>query len=139
MMPDDVSNLFDTFKDIDKKRPKKVFKIDWENNRLLNQRIDGKAAVEQAVQVYTAIEYRDFVVMPDWFGIALKDIYGMPRPFVKANLERLIKAALSVDERIERVYDFTMEDIDYGVKVEFTVDCVEGTFSSQLMVDLGGS
>ena len=78
----------------------RVFKIDWENNRLTSQHIDGKEAINQAVRVITAVELQDWGIFPDWFGIEMKKMYGMPRPFVKANLERLIKEAVNTDDRI---------------------------------------
>lgn len=112
--------------------PSKTFKIDWENNRLLSKRIDREEALEQAVQVITAIEYQDFEVMPDWFGIEMKEMYGKPRRFVKANLERIIKEACSTDLRIKRLSDFWMEDLKEAVVVHFTIECEEGAFNTQV-------
>lgn len=132
MIPTYENTLIESFNKPESERARKVYKIDWDNNRLLSRRIDGKEAVEQAVQVYTAVEYQDFQIMPDNFGIEMKDMYGMPRNFVKANLERKIKEALSIDSRIERAYNFVMTDLENAVLVEFVVDCVEGTFKTEV-------
>lgn len=113
----------------------RVFKIDWENNRLTSQHIDGKEAINQAIQVITATELRDWGIFPDWFGIEMKKMYGMPRPFVKANLERLIKEACSTDTRIESMYNFSIEDIDKAVVVRFTVKCKEGIFLTEVTIN----
>ena len=113
----------------------RVFAIDWENNRLTSQHIDGKEAINQAIQVITATELSDWGIFPDWFGIEMKKMSGMPRPFVKANLERLIKEACSTDTRIESMYNFSIEDIDKAVVVRFTVKCKEGIFLTEVTIN----
>lgn len=113
----------------------RVFKIDWDHNRLSSQHLEGKEAINQAVQVISSVEWGDWGIFPEWFGIEMKNMYGMPRPFVKANLERLIKEACNTDDRILDLTDFTIEDIDKAVVVTFTVKCVEGSFETEVKID----
>lgn len=113
----------------------RVFKIDWENNRLTSQHIDSKEAINQAVGVISTVELQDWDIFPAWFGIEMKKMYGMPREFVKANLERLIKEACQTDDRIIDMRDFVMEDIEHAVIVRFTVECTEGAFQTEVKVD----
>lgn len=113
----------------------RVFKIDWENNRLTSQHIEGKEAINQAVQVISAVEWGDWGIFPDWFGLEMKNMYGMPRDFVKANLERLIKEACDTDDRIIELTDFKIEDLDKAVEVTFTVICKEGAFETEVTID----
>lgn len=113
----------------------RVFKIDWDENRLTSQHIDGKEAINQAVRVITATELGSWGIFPEWFGLEMRDMYGMPRPFVKANLERLIKEACNTDERIISIQDFSMEDIEKAVVVRMTVECKEGTVPVELEIN----
>lgn len=113
----------------------RVFEIDWENNRLTSHHIDGKEAMNQAIRVITAVEWKDWGIFPEWFGLEMKKMYGMPRPFVKANLERLIKEACETDDRIISLSNFTMQDIEKAVVVRFTVECTKGTFPVEVEIE----
>lgn len=113
----------------------RVFKIDWERNRLTSQHIDGEEAITQTVRVISSVELGDYGIFPDWFGIEMKNMYGMPRPFVKANLERLLKEACNTDERIISIKDFNMEDIEKAVVVRLTVVFKEGEAPVELVID----
>lgn len=118
-----------------KPRTSRTFKIDWENKRLLSKTIDGVDAVGQGTQVRLAVEWLDYQMMPDTFGIALKQLYNdrgdpMPRDYVLANLQRLIGECLSPDLRIHKILDFQMEERKNSVICTMTVDCEEGIFET---------
>lgn len=117
-------------------QPSKTFKIDWEHKRLLSEKIDGTEAVGQAITVITAIEYQDWPILPDWFGTEMKFIYGMERAFAKANLERLIKEALSTDDRITSVTNWQMEDKPNAVSCYFDTSTTVGDLSYEVMVNV---
>lgn len=119
---------------LDTEHTSRVFKIDWEKKRLTSQHIDGKEAMNQAIQVITSVEWRDWGIFPEWFGLEMKNMYGMPRPFVKANLERLIKEACETDDRIIDLVNFEMEDIEKAVVVRFTVECTQGIFETEVEI-----
>lgn len=127
MIPTYENNLAGSF-EVDDTTPKKVYKIDWENNRLLTRKIDGEQAVRQNIVVMTTVEYLEHEAMPNWFGIAMKDMYGMPITFVAANIERLIKEAISVYNIVDRAYDFDIEVIDkYSLGVTFNAELTDGS------------
>lgn len=128
MKPTYKNDLLKSFENVEPKEVLPTFEIDWENNRLLSRKVEGEDAVRQNIKSILAVEYQDFIVMPDWFGLAMKDMYGMPRPFVKANLERLIKEALSTYQIIKKIYDVEIYDIDnYSIGIDITVELVDGT------------
>ena len=134
MIPKYKTNILESF---NPQMPStKVFKIDWDNNRLLPQKVDGIEAIKQAVQVYLAIEYRDCAIMPDWFGVEIKKLHAMPKNYIKANLERLIKTALSVDNRIKRVYDVNIKENGDSFIVDMTIECDEGVFDTEVNIDV---
>lgn len=128
MIPTYETNLMESITTDPDYTPKNVYKIDWNNNRLLSRKIDGQEAVSQNIKVITTTEYQEHQVMPDWFGLAMKDMYGMPMSFVKANMEFLIKDALSTYEIIKRAYDFKIEEINkYELGVTLTIELQDGT------------
>lgn len=120
--------------------PSRTFEIDWDGNRILSRHIDGLEAVGQAIEVTASVEWRDCEIMPEWFGLEMRPYIGMPRPYVKANLERLIKEALSTDDRIERLHGFVFTDLsDHGILAEFTCETKEGAFDAKVRVgDVSG-
>lgn len=128
MIPTYKNNLLKSYENTNPEPPQPVYKIDWENNRLLSQKIEDHEAVSQNIRVITAVEYQDFVAMPDWFGLAMKNMYGMPPKFVKANLERLVKEALSTYLLIEKIYDVDIYDIDkHSIGIDLTIQLRDGT------------
>lgn len=134
MIPTYPTTLVESFNVIETEKPKKVYQIDWENNRLLSRKIDGKTAVNQNMDVIIAIEYLEHEVMPDWFGIAMKDLYGMPPAFVKANLERTIKEAMSPYLVLKRLTNFKIRDIDKeSIEVTCNVELADGTVFEKVM------
>lgn len=118
------------------RQPSKTFKIDWERKRLLSEKIDGVQAVGQAITVITSIEYKDWDIMPDWFGTEMKFIYGMERDFTKANLERLVKEGLSMDDRIKSITEWEMTDTENSVICTCNADTTEGKTEVEVVVNV---
>lgn len=137
MTPTYENNLLESFEATNNEPIRQVHKIDWENNRLLTQTLSNLEAVDQNIKVITSVEYQEHQAMPDWFGLAMKDMYGMPMAFVKANMERLIKEALSAYVKIEKLSDFEIKDLDkYSLLVTFTVTLEDGqSFIESLVVN----
>lgn len=138
MIPTYPTTLVESFSLQENQTPKKVFQIDWENGRLLSRRIDGADAAGQNMDVIAAVEYQEDEVMPDWFGIAMKDLYGMPPEYVIANLERTVKEAMSPYLVLKRIYDFKFRELDKeSLEVICTVELEDGTvFDKTLEVTL---
>lgn len=113
----------------------RVFEIDWDNNRLLSRHIDGVEAVGQMIDVVCAINLKETEIMPDWFGNEFASVYGMPRSFVKANIERLIKEALSTDSRVKGFNNFVITDLPHAIKVQFEVVCEDKVFTKEVTIN----
>lgn len=66
----------------------------------------------------------------DWnYGIELDDLIGMPKAYIKIEIEKRIKDALSIDDRILKIYNFSYIDIGNdrcGLGVVFYIDTVFG-------------
>lgn len=114
-----------------------TWEIDWDKNRLLSRRIDGKAAVAQAARVILAVDYLKYPIFSDRFGSELYKYIGKPKTLLLCNAERLIKEALSPDLRILRVKDFRTREVDkYSIELLFTLETEDGEIPVTWEVEL---
>lgn len=123
------------------RRSSKTFKLDWDNKRILTKTVDKLDAVAQAIDVRCSVEWLRFDVMPDTFGLELKKLYNtmgeaMPRGYVLANLERLIKECLSPDLRIKKIEDFKLREDGHDIYCNFVVVCEEGSFEKEVVINV---
>lgn len=142
MLPTYKTPVVKVIEDEDRKRPTRTFEIDWENGRLLSKTIEGKEAIAQAVQVRTRVELLESDIMPDTFGIALKELYSdsgdpMPRDYVLANLKRIIAETLSPDLRIKKLSDFSIRPFEHHVICTMTIECEDGMIETEVKINDG--
>lgn len=114
----------------------RTWEIDWDKKRLLSRRIDGKDAVAQAAQVAFCVDYQEYPIFSDKFGLEIKKYIGRDRDFVKSNLERLIKECLSPDLRIDKLTDFMIEDHEDSIYCSFVLVCDDGKTTQSLEVPI---
>ena len=104
-----------------------TWEIDWENNRLLSKRIDGKEAVAQAVKVILATDYLKHPIFSDLFGSEFYKYIGKDRDLLICNAERLVKEAVAPDLRILKVTDFQIDELDKNtIHIQFNLECEDG-------------
>lgn len=136
MIPTFRTNIKEAYENLDNdKEVTRVFEIDWDSNRLLSRHIDGVKAVGQMIDVVCAIELEESIIMPDWFGNEFSELYGMPRSYVKANIERLIREALSTDSRVTGFDNFIITDLPHAIKVKFNVICHDSVFEKEVTIE----
>ncbi|MDE6181899.1 MAG: DUF2634 domain-containing protein, partial [Eubacteriales bacterium] len=73
------------------------------------------------------------------YGIEIEDLIGMPKGYVKTEIERRIKEALLQDDRIEDVFDFNFYDLkeDKGaILIEFFIKSIFGEFNMDWKVNI---
>lgn len=70
--------------------------------------IDEIEAMKQAIYKIIFTERYNYEIYSWDYGIELKDLFGMPQSYVRAELPRRFKEALLQDERISDISDFTM-------------------------------
>lgn len=124
----DTGNLYDLATNPNKEEwTSQTWEIDWENNRLLSKRINGKEAVAQGALVALSVDYLKYPIFSDRFGSEFYKFIGQDRELLKCNAERLVKEALAPDLRIDRITNFEMRDIDKNtVEISFTIECTDG-------------
>lgn len=115
-----VSDIEDTV------QSSKTYKIDSFNGRI-TRKIDELEAIKQAVFKILQTERFENVIYDDSYGVELVGLIGKPKEFVKADIERIIKEALLIDERILGIENFNIVDEGKDIlKIEFKVNSIYG-------------
>ncbi|KAB1436584.1 DUF2634 domain-containing protein [Candidatus Galacturonibacter soehngenii] len=126
----------DILEDLNEKNdPSYTYKMDKENYRILDY-CDGLEAVKQAVYKILNTERYDYTIYSQNYGIELEELFGEPTSYVIPELERRIIEALSMDDRIEEVYNFDFNTTSKGiVAVTFHVDTIHGSTKIDMEVE----
>lgn len=104
----------------------KTYRIDSFNGRI-TRKIDELEAIKQAVFKILQTERFENVIYDASYGVELVELIGKPKEFVKSDIERIIKEALSVDERILGIENFNIvDDVKENLKIEFKVNSIYG-------------
>lgn len=116
-------------------QPTQTYKMDLESN-LIRGYTDGEEAMKQAIYKILSTERYQYTIYSENYGIELLDLYGEPVSYVCPELERRISEALTADERIESVTDFTFDLSQKGVvHVSFTAHTVFGDVQAEREVN----
>lgn len=112
-------------------RVSKTFRIDHEKGRVVSEKIDGIEAIKQAIWVNLSVEKGVWNIHTDGYGVEFAKLYGKHRDYARAMIEPIVRRALSWDERIYGVSDFTITDLGKSkLLVEFEVSSCAGTFTT---------
>ncbi len=123
MIPESFISDVDLEEEIE---PNKTYKMNFKDN-IVEGFVDDMDAVRQAIYKVLGTERYAYPIYSWDYGIELSDLYGEDTRYVCAELEDRIKEALTQDERITDVIDFTFNTEGKGiVKVAFTVETTEG-------------
>lgn len=110
-------------------QPSKTFSVDFEKKRMIGV-CEGLDAVRQAVFCILNTERYDYLIYSWNYGVELQNLFGRPAPYVKSEVKRRIKEALTQDDRIRSVDDFSFTDSGAGMTVAFTVHSTVGNFEA---------
>lgn len=97
-----------------------TYKIDIEKNRIAGY-CSGREEIQQAVYKILMTERYRYLIYHRRYGVELEDLFGMPADYVCAVLGRRIKEALTQDNRISDVKDFSFHVEKSSVRAYFTV------------------
>lgn len=92
-------------------------------------RVDGLAALRQAVWLMLNIEKGTSPIFSADYGVELAGLLGERLEYVVPELERRLREALCSDERVLDVADLTFEFSGSRVQVGFVVKSVYGEFA----------
>lgn len=111
-------------------QPSKTFKLNIVKNRIVGF-IDEIEALKQAIFLILNIERYDHIIYSWNYGVELKDLFGMPIPFVLPEIKRRVTEALVQDDRIDSVDTFKFVVNKGKVLATFTVHSIYGEIEAE--------
>ena len=95
---------------------------------------DGLEAMRQTVQNILQTERYDYQIYSTNYGVEFNDLVGADPDYIKAALPSRIEEALSVDDRILSVDDFTFDFSGDKAVVTCNVQTVYGTVNTGVQI-----
>jgi hypothetical protein len=115
-------------------QPSLTWLIDKEQNQV-SRMDEGLEAVRQAVEIALSVERYRWQIYSTNFGAELDDLVGENEAYIVSELPRLIEEALSTDDRIRAVDDFSFSRTDgNSMTVTFAVHTVYGDISEVMQI-----
>lgn len=118
----------------EKDLPSHTYKMRLEKLRVLGYANQIEAMKQAIFKIVNTERHLYNKVYGDNYGIELQDLYGMPMTFVIPEVQRRITEALTWDERITEVKDFTFEKNKKALLVGFTAVTIFGNVESSVEV-----
>ncbi|MDR1755099.1 MAG: DUF2634 domain-containing protein [Eubacterium sp.] len=92
----------------------------------IDEMIDGKEAIVQAIKKNLMTERYAYVIYSDNYGFRSEDIIAKPLNLAAAMIERRVREALIRDDRIINVTNFIFEKTKKSLHVFFIVNTIFG-------------
>ena len=86
--------------------------------------VDGLESLKQAIYKVLATEQYEYPVYSFKYGIAWKELIGEERPYVRAEMKRMIQEVLLLDDRILEVDGFDFEFKEDICRCTFNVSSI---------------
>ena len=101
-------------------------------------KVDETEAIRQSVIKILNTERYEHEIYSWDYGVELQDLYGKPMPYVMSEVKQRVIEALTADDRIESVDDFTVKRTGkHTLHLTFTVTTVqEDEFEMESEVEL---
>lgn len=112
----------------------RTYRVTFGTTERVSGYTDGLEAVKQAIYFILSTERYQYIIYSWDYGVELLDLFGKPMPYVMSEVPRRIKEALTQDDRIEDVVDFTFEKNHSKLHTTFTVVTTYGDISTELEV-----
>ncbi|HCT64263.1 MAG TPA: DUF2634 domain-containing protein [Lachnospiraceae bacterium] len=116
-------------------QPSKTYALDVEKG-VIRGYANGLGAVKQAVYKALNTERYDHLIYSWNYGSELKELFGKPISLVYPEVKRRIEEGLKQDDRINSVENFSFEKKKGSLHVTFTVVSTEGSFESEVNVNV---
>ena len=112
-------------------QPTKTYKM-WLSENRVRSYTDKQDAMKQAIfKILQTERYQYKQVYSDNYGVEFWDLFGQSPAYCIPEIERRITEALTWDERIESVTDFSFEINKKVVSVNFTANTIFGEIAIQ--------
>lgn len=116
-------------------QPSKTWYIDKTSNRISGT-VDGLAAVTQAVDIILNVERFRWQIYKPYSGMQWDGLLGQDPGYVASELQRRITAALTMDDRIRGISDFSYTASGNVLSASFTVNTVYGDTQTTVEVNV---
>lgn len=124
MIPNTIFNTETVNQDISQEDS--TYKLDLLNKRIYGKINDLEAVKQTAIKILATEKYCT-PIYSDRYGVELVRLIGKDFDFVKSDIERTIKDALTVDDRILDITDFTMNQTSIDtLEVSFNINTIFG-------------
>lgn len=116
-------------------QPSLTWYIDKNTNRIQGE-VDGAEAVAQAVDIILNVERFRWQIYSPNSGMQWDGLIGQDPGYVASELQRRITDALSVDDRIRGISDFSYSVSGNTLTASFTVNTVYGSNQTTVEVNI---
>lgn len=108
---------------------------DPDTNRIVGT-AEGLKAVAQAVEVMLMVDRFRWQIYRPFFGMEWENLIGNDPGYVAAELQRRIREAVTIDDRVTGISDFTYSIQGDSMTAKVTVNTVYGPLQQTLEVTL---
>jgi hypothetical protein len=115
--------------------PSLTWNIDKNTNQISGQ-VDGINAVRQAVEIIMNVERFRWQIYEPYSGIETVDLLGNDAGYISSEFQRRVRDALTVDDRITGISNYTSTVSGNTMEVSFTVNTVYGDIPVETEVSL---
>lgn len=116
-------------------QPSKTWYIDKTSNRISGT-VDGLAAVTQAVDIILNVERFRWQIYQPYSGTQWDGLLGQDPGYVASELQRRITAALTMDDRVKGISNFSYTASGDILTASFTVNTVYGDTQTTVEVNV---
>jgi hypothetical protein len=99
-------------------------------------KVDGLAALQQAVYMLLQVERSAYEIFSEDYGVDLAGLIGQSKAYVIPELERRLREALLVDERVLGVEDFVFKAESSAISVSFVIKSIYGDLTAETQVSV---
>lgn len=110
-----------------KTQPGETYILNLAEYRIEPGRVDGIDALKQTIYKILMTERYRYPIYSWNYGIELEELIGKPMSYVRPELERRIREALLVDDRIKAIDTFSFLEVEKNsLEVTFVVHSIFG-------------
>ena len=116
--------------------PTQTYRLDFVNKRIIGK-LDGAEALMQTVQKIFSTDKYAYEIYDWYYGNELFRLVGKPYDYIIAQIPRIVREALLVDDRVTEVTDFEFNKTSVdSMTASFLIHSVYGDLTYALEVSL---
>lgn len=120
---------------LDEQMPSYTYNINRNTNRISGY-IDDKDAIIQAIYLILQTERYESMIYNWYYGVEFDGLIGKQRDYVTSELQRVIREALTEDDRILEVSDFEITYTEDSALIVFLVETNIGDITVEWEVNI---